>query len=61
MWRVVTMVVAVASLLSLAGGPADAQEKEKKKPSGTVELSEGAVAVGIVAWVLFRVFGRRNG
>ena len=48
MWRVVTTVVTVASLLLLAGGPVGAQEKKQKaKPSGTVELSEGAVAVGI--------------
>jgi hypothetical protein len=47
MWRVVTTVVAVASLLLLAGGPGGAQDKQKAKPSGTIELSEGQVAVGI--------------
>ena len=50
MWRVVTTVVAAASLLLVTGGPADTQEKKtekKQKPSGTVELSEGSVAVGI--------------
>jgi len=46
MWRVVTTVVAAASLLLVAGGAADAQEK-KQKPSGTVEISDGTVAVGI--------------
>ena len=44
MRRVVTMLAAAASLLFLVGGPLEAQDK---KPSATVELSEGQVAVGI--------------
>jgi len=44
MRRAITALVAVAALLGITGGPGGAQEK---KPDGTIELSEGQVAVGI--------------
>jgi hypothetical protein len=45
MRRVVIVLIVLGSLGWLAGGFASAQEK--KKPDGTVELSEGSVAVGV--------------
>jgi hypothetical protein len=44
MRRAITVLVAVASLLSITGGSGGAQDK---KPDATVELTEGQVAVGI--------------
>lgn len=44
MRRAITVLVAVASLLSITGGSGGAQDK---KPDATIELTEGQVAVGI--------------
>src|SRR5512134_3807235 len=45
MRRMLIALVAVGSLVALAGGFAGAQQS--KKPDATVELSEGSVAAGI--------------